>query len=86
MNRPPQAHTLQLLHKLRERIPGLALRTTFISGFPGEGGARPAWAAWRSTQGGPPGMPCAVGAPTQHRPSRVMLGMPASMLVHAPTW
>lgn len=35
MNRPPQAHTLQLLHKLRERIPGLALRTTFISGFPG---------------------------------------------------
>lgn len=39
MNRPPQAHTLQLLHKLRERIPGLALRTTFISGFPGEGEA-----------------------------------------------
>jgi hypothetical protein len=35
MNRPPQAHTLALLHKLRERIPGLALRTTFISGFPG---------------------------------------------------
>lgn len=37
MNRPPQAHTLALLHKLRERIPALALRTTFISGFPGEG-------------------------------------------------
>ncbi|PSC67925.1 tRNA modifying enzyme [Micractinium conductrix] len=36
MNRPPQAHTLALLHKLRERIPALALRTTFISGFPGE--------------------------------------------------
>lgn len=26
----------QLLHKLRERIPGLAIRTTFITGFPGE--------------------------------------------------
>ena len=25
-----------LLEKLRERIPGLAIRTTFISGFPGE--------------------------------------------------
>ena len=35
MNRPPQAHTLKLLGTLRERIPGLALRTTFISGFPG---------------------------------------------------
>ena len=32
----PQAHTLKLLHTLRERIPGLALRTTFISGVPGE--------------------------------------------------
>lgn len=36
MNRPPKEHTLTLLHKLRDRIPGLALRTTFISGFPGE--------------------------------------------------
>ncbi|EIE24277.1 MiaB-like tRNA modifying enzyme [Coccomyxa subellipsoidea C-169] len=36
MNRPPQLHTVSLLHKLRERIPELALRTTFISGFPGE--------------------------------------------------
>lgn len=36
MNRPPRAHTEALLTKLRERIPGLALRTTFISGFPGE--------------------------------------------------
>lgn len=36
MNRPPQAHTMDLLHKLRTRIPDLALRTTFISGFPGE--------------------------------------------------
>lgn len=36
MNRPPQAHTQDLLHKLRDRIPNLALRTTFISGFPGE--------------------------------------------------
>lgn len=25
-----------VLHKLRERIPGLAIRTTFITGFPGE--------------------------------------------------
>eukprot|EP00227_Mantoniella_beaufortii_P010230 CAMPEP_0197591208 /NCGR_PEP_ID=MMETSP1326-20131121/12939_1 /TAXON_ID=1155430 /ORGANISM="Genus nov. species nov., Strain RCC2288" /LENGTH=529 /DNA_ID=CAMNT_0043156593 /DNA_START=101 /DNA_END=1690 /DNA_ORIENTATION=- len=36
MNRPPRQHTEELLHKLRDRIPGLALRTTFISGFPGE--------------------------------------------------
>lgn len=36
MNRPPQQHTLSLLRTLRDRIPGLALRTTFISGFPGE--------------------------------------------------
>lgn len=32
MNRPPQAHTKNLLQKLRDNIPGLALRTTFISG------------------------------------------------------
>ena len=36
MNRPPAAHTRTLLEKLRARIPGLALRTTFICGFPGE--------------------------------------------------
>jgi len=36
MNRPPREHTENLLHKLRSRIPGLAMRTTFISGFPGE--------------------------------------------------
>jgi ribosomal protein S12 methylthiotransferase len=36
MNRPPQAHTVSLLTKLRDNIPNLALRTTFISGFPGE--------------------------------------------------
>ncbi|MEW5308342.1 MAG: hypothetical protein WDW38_000311 [Sanguina aurantia] len=36
MNRPPAAHTRSLLTKLRARIPSLALRTTFISGFPGE--------------------------------------------------
>ncbi|CAL8462163.1 g1694 [Coccomyxa elongata] len=36
MNRPPQLHTVTLLQKLRERIPDLALRTTFIAGFPGE--------------------------------------------------
>jgi ribosomal protein S12 methylthiotransferase len=39
MNRPPRGHTEALLHKLRERIPGLVLRTTFISGFPGESDA-----------------------------------------------
>ncbi|KAL6784183.1 hypothetical protein ACKKBG_A05135 [Auxenochlorella protothecoides x Auxenochlorella symbiontica] len=36
MNRPPADHTLRLLGTLRDRIPDLALRTTFISGFPGE--------------------------------------------------
>jgi len=30
------AHQTQLCHKLRERIPGMAIRTTFITGFPGE--------------------------------------------------
>jgi ribosomal protein S12 methylthiotransferase len=42
MNRPPQGHTMNLLQKLRDRIPGLALRTTFISGFPGGWQARQA--------------------------------------------
>ena len=36
MNRPPRDHTERLLRALRDRIPGLALRTTFIAGFPGE--------------------------------------------------
>lgn len=36
MNRPPRDHTAALLARLRDRIPNLALRTTFISGFPGE--------------------------------------------------
>jgi ribosomal protein S12 methylthiotransferase len=36
MNRPPAAHTGKILDKLRARIPDLALRTTFICGFPGE--------------------------------------------------
>ena len=36
MNRPPRKHTEDLLWKLKERIPELALRTTFICGFPGE--------------------------------------------------
>lgn len=36
MNRPPRQHTEALLTRLRARIPGLALRTTFICGFPGE--------------------------------------------------
>lgn len=36
MNRPARDHTETLLAKLRERIPDLALRTTFITGFPGE--------------------------------------------------
>ncbi|MFG0244185.1 MAG: 30S ribosomal protein S12 methylthiotransferase RimO [Phycisphaerales bacterium JB054] len=26
----------ELMHKLRDRVPGMAIRTTFISGFPGE--------------------------------------------------
>lgn len=36
MNRPAQDHTMKLLARLREKIPDLALRTTFISGFPAE--------------------------------------------------
>mmetsp|Transcript_96189 Transcript_96189/g.140571 ORF Transcript_96189/g.140571 Transcript_96189/m.140571 type:complete len:568 (+) Transcript_96189:56-1759(+) len=36
MNRPPMVHTKELLTKLRQRIPDLVLRTTFITGFPGE--------------------------------------------------
>lgn len=36
MQRPSGKHTRELLRKLRERIPGLVLRTTFITGFPGE--------------------------------------------------
>jgi len=36
MNRPPRLYTETLLKKLRARIPGLVLRTTFITGFPGE--------------------------------------------------
>jgi ribosomal protein S12 methylthiotransferase len=36
MNRPAKDHTTKLLDKLRARIPDLALRTTFICGFPGE--------------------------------------------------
>lgn len=36
MQRPPRDHTEKLLNKLRDRIPNLVLRTTFISGFPGE--------------------------------------------------
>lgn len=31
-----RAEQENLLHKLRDRIPGLAIRTTFITGFPGE--------------------------------------------------
>jgi len=34
-----RAHIEYLIHKLRAGIPGLALRTTFIVGFPGETGA-----------------------------------------------
>ncbi len=30
------AHQRELMLKLRERVPGVAIRTTFISGFPGE--------------------------------------------------
>ncbi len=31
-----RAHTETLLEKLRERVPGIAIRTTFIVGYPGE--------------------------------------------------
>jgi ribosomal protein S12 methylthiotransferase len=31
-----RAHIENLIHKMRDRIPGVALRTTFIVGFPGE--------------------------------------------------
>lgn len=31
-----KATSISLLHKIREKIPGVALRTTFIVGFPGE--------------------------------------------------
>src|SRR5213079_2889277 len=34
-----RAHIENLIHKLRAEIPGVALRTTFIVGFPGETGA-----------------------------------------------
>jgi ribosomal protein S12 methylthiotransferase len=34
--RANRAQTEGLIHKLRDRIPNLVLRTTFISGFPGE--------------------------------------------------
>lgn len=36
MNRPGKRHTMKLLARLKEGIPGLALRSTFITGFPGE--------------------------------------------------
>jgi len=36
MNRPGKKKTVELLERLRKGIPGLALRTTFIVGFPGE--------------------------------------------------
>ena len=31
-----RSQTTELLHELRERVPGMAIRTTFITGFPGE--------------------------------------------------
>jgi ribosomal protein S12 methylthiotransferase len=34
--RATQAQTIELVQKLRERVPNLVLRTTFITGFPGE--------------------------------------------------
>jgi len=36
VRRVNRAQTTDLLGKLRERVPSLAIRTTFISGFPGE--------------------------------------------------
>ena len=40
MRRPPAKYTLDLLQRLRKRIPGLTLRTTFICGFPQARGAK----------------------------------------------
>ncbi len=34
--RATQADSLRLIERLRERVPGIAIRTTFIVGFPGE--------------------------------------------------
>jgi hypothetical protein len=34
--RPPRGHTEKLLSKIREQVPDVVLRTTFITGFPGE--------------------------------------------------
>jgi ribosomal protein S12 methylthiotransferase len=36
MNRPGPSRTRRLLDKLRKRIPGVAIRTTLLTGFPGE--------------------------------------------------
>lgn len=36
MRRPRHEHPEQLVERMRERLPGLVLRTTFITGFPGE--------------------------------------------------
>ena len=37
MNRPTSAHSIRsLINKLRKNIPGLAIRTTILVGFPGE--------------------------------------------------
>jgi len=36
MQRPSKMHTTKILNRLREEIPDITLRTTFISGFPGE--------------------------------------------------
>lgn len=37
MNRPMSKEaTVELIHKIREKVPGITLRTTLIAGFPGE--------------------------------------------------
>lgn len=36
MNRPGAKHTKRLLNRLRDRIPEVEFRSTFITGFPGE--------------------------------------------------
>jgi hypothetical protein len=53
MNRPPQGHTLELLQRLRRDIPGLALRTTFISGGGAGRGGGDCWGARRGGVRGP---------------------------------
>lgn len=81
MNRPPAAHTHALLDKLRSGIPGLALRTTFISGAAAaaaaaRSNARNARAAARRMQS----MRCAAmcAAQTAHAAANTAPGLDAN--------